>query len=298
MSEKKTKKKVMKKNVPAITNEEKKLLNLIKRKNLSPDEAGILIKGLKSGRRDKYGELKINFPDKRLRFGAFSDAHMGHKCYRGDALRKMVEDGKRQDIEFWINTGDTVEGMSGREGHIYELAHLGASEQLNFFEKEFALFDRPVYAIEAQDSHGGWFHSKGNAGLNIGEELERRSEHYHFLGYDEFDLILDNGLKIRLRHPGGGTAYALSYKAQKYISSISGGKKPHLLFTGHFHKALYMFYRNIHSIDAGCLCDQTPFMRKIGTPAHVGYWIVDVNMHKRKNAGIERVTVQFVPFFE
>jgi len=135
-------------------------------------------------------------------------------------------------------------------------------------------------------------------GLNIGEELARRSKHYNFIGYDEQDIILDNGLKIRLRHPGGGTAYALSYKIQKYVESISGGQKPKMLFQGHFHKSIYVFYRNIHCFDSGCLCNQTPFMKKIGTPAHVGYWIVDVNMYRNKRDGVERVTSTFIPFYE
>jgi len=275
------------------------LLKEIKLKKLTPAEARLVLKGLKNHNSwKKYVPVKIDFPDKHVVFGVFSDPHMGHQDYRPDVLRKMIADGKRQGIEFWLNSGDTIEGMSGREGHIYELDHIGASAQLAFFASEFKRFRIPVYSIEAQNSHGGWFKSKGNAGLNIGEELARRSKHYKFIGYDEQDLVLDNGLKVRLRHPGSGTAYALSYKQQKYIESISGGKKPHILFTGHFHKALYMFYRNIHSIDSGCLCDQTPWMRKIGTPAHVGYWMVDINMHTRKARGVERVSIQFVPFYE
>jgi hypothetical protein len=270
----------------------------IKKRKLNPKEARLILKGLKNHNSwKKYQPVEIDFPDKHLKFGVFSDAHMGHTCYRPDVLRKMIADGQRQSVEFWINCGDTIEGMSGREGHIYELDHLGASAQINYFAKEFKFFRNTVYSIEAQDSHGGWYHNKNNAGLNIGEELQRRSKHYKFIGYDEQDITFDNGLKIRLRHPGSGTAYALSYKQQKYIEAISGGHKPHLLFTGHFHKAIYMFYRNVHSIDCGTLCEQTPFMRKIGTPAHIGYWIIDINMRKGKR-GIERISYQFIPFYE
>ena len=281
-----------------LTEVDEALLRELKLKKLTPSEAKLVLNGLKNQNWKKYVPVKIDFPDKHIKFGVFSDCHMGHQDYRPDVFRKMVKDGKRQSVEFWLNSGDTIEGMSGREGHIYELHHIGASAQLKFFASEFKNFRIPVYSIEAQGSHGGWFKTKGNTGLNIGEELSRRSKHYKFIGYDEQNITLDNGLKIQLRHPGSGTAYALSYKQQKYIESISGGKKPHILFTGHFHKALYMFYRNIHSIDAGTLCNQTPFMRKIGTPAHVGYWIVDVNMHRKKGMGIERVSIQFIPFYE
>ncbi len=285
------------KEVKKATKAEQALVDELRKRKLTSKELATVLKGLKGVNAHKYTPLKIDFPDNHVRFGAFSDAHLGHMCYRPDVLRKMLADGKRYGIEFWVNSGDTIEGMSGREGHIYELDYLGASAQLDFFTKEFKHFRNTVYSIEAQNSHGGWFKSKGNMGLDIGEELEKRSKHYKFIGYDEQDLILDNGLKIRLRHPGGGTAYAISYKLQKYVESITGGCKPNLLFHGHFHKSLYLFYRNIHCFESGCLAEQTPFMKKIGTPAMLGYWLIDVNMHRSKSKGVERITSTFVPFY-
>lgn len=277
---------------------EKEILEELKKRKIPKNELDIILKNLKSINPIKYKPQKIDFPDNHVKFGVFSDAHMGHQCYRPDILRKMIKDGKRQGLEFYLNAGDTIEGMSGREGHIYELSKIGASEQIKYFVEQFNKFHKDVFSIEAQNSHGGWFKSKGNAGLDIGEELQRRSNHYKFIGYDEQDIKLDNGAKIRLRHPGGGTAYAISYKIQKYIEAMSGGKKPHLLFDGHFHKALYMFYRNVHGFETGTLCEQTPFMKKTNTPAHMGYWIIDLNMHKKKQKGVERIKSEFIPFYE
>jgi hypothetical protein len=230
-------------------NLEKEIYKEINKAKLSPHEIEKVLKNFKQINPQKYTTKKIDIPDRHIKFGVFSDAHMGHSCYRPDILRKLIKDGKKQKVEFWLNCGDTLEGMSGRDGHIYELNQIGASQQLNYFKDEFKHFDKDVFSIEAQNSHGGWFKSKGNMGLNIGEELDKRAKHYKFIGYDEQDIELDNGAKIRLRHPGGGTAYAISYKLQKYIEAISGGKKPHLLFNGHFHKALYMFYRNVHGFE-------------------------------------------------
>jgi len=279
------------------TKQEKELVKELRKRKLTQKEIGAVLKSLKGVNAKKYTPVKIDFPDNHIRFGVFADAHVGHICYRPDVLRKMIKDGKRYGIEFWLNAGDTIEGMSGREGHIYELDYLGYSAQIKFFVSEFSLFRNTVYSIEAQNSHSGWYKNKGNMGLNIGEEMEQKSKHYKFIGYDEQDLVLDNGLKIRLRHPGGGTAYAISYKLQKYVESITGGDKPNLLFHGHFHKSLYLLYRNIHCFESGTLADQTPFMKKVGTPAMVGYWLIDVNMYKVKSKGVERIQTTFVPFY-
>ncbi len=272
------------------------ILKVIKKQNLSPKEASLVIKNLKKPK-GKYYEKKISFPDKHIKFLVFADSHMGHKGYSHDLKQKMRSDAKRQGCEFGLNVGDTIEGMSGREGHIYELDHIGYSAQVDFFAKEFH-FGMPIYSIEAQDSHSGWYHNKGNAGVEIGKELERRAKDYVFIGYNEQDLVLDNGLKIRLRHPGGGTAYAISYKMQKYVNSITGGDKPNMIFQGHFHKSMQMMYRNRVCFESGTLCAQTPFMKKIGTPAHMGYWIIDAYMNKQKNKGLERIISQWVPYFD
>jgi hypothetical protein len=279
---------------------EKEIIKVVKQKKLNPEEFKRALDGFLKPNYQKYEPERVNFPERHVRFLAFGDCHMGHKEYRPDVMEKMAKDAKRSHCDFAVNCGDTIEGMSGREGHIYELEKIGATEQINYFIEQFNKFEKgfKVYSIEASQSHGGWYGSRGNMGLDIGKTLEEKSENYKFIGYDEQDLILENGLKIRLKHPGGGTAYAISYHMQKYIESLSGGQKPNLLFQGHYHKSEYVFYRNIHGYDVGCLMNQSIFMKKKNTPAHIGYWIVDVKLNRSKSKIVERVTNTFVPFFE
>ena len=276
---------------------ELKIAEEIKKLNLSDTELQTVLKNLNKDNPRQYNTTKLDYGDKRVKIGVISDPHMGHLLYRPDVLRHAAKNFKRQNVDFIVNCGDTLEGMSGRDGHILELDKIGASAQMDYATEEFKEFgDKLVYSIEADDSHSGWYRSKGNMGLDIGKELEKHIDNYIFLGYDEQDLKLDNGLRIRLTHPGSGTAYAISYKLQKYIESLGGGNKPQILFEGHYHKAEYIFYRNIHAFDSGCLENQTLFMKKKGTPAHVGYWIVDVYVNKDGN--IDRLKNEFVPFYD
>jgi hypothetical protein len=39
---------------------------------------------------------------------------------------------KREGIDRVFCPGDITEGMSGRDGHIYELTHIGASAQIEY----------------------------------------------------------------------------------------------------------------------------------------------------------------------
>jgi len=274
------------------------LLKVLAEFDLSPAEVKNVLKNFKNMNPHRYTKRSIEFGDKHTKFGVFSDSHMGHEGYDPHKMDVARFYFKKEGVDFIVNSGDTIEGMSGRDGHIYEVTHIGATAQMDFATEEFKKLDLwNVYSIEADSSHGGWFKSKGNMGLDIGPELERRIKSYIFLGYDEQDLDIGNGITLRLRHPGGGTAYALSYKMQKYVESISGGDKPNIVVQGHFHKAGYNFYRNIHCFDAGTLCDQTPFMKKTNSPAHTGFWIVDAYADKHKK-GVERIKSEFFPFYE
>jgi len=271
------------------------LQQFLESNNLTQQELARIIKQ-KGHSEPKIGATrKLDYNGKHVKFTVISDLHMGHNRYRPDILDHAIRNSKRQGSEFYCIPGDILEGMSGREGHIYELSVIGASNQLDYGVQQLSQVEKPIFAITATNSHDGWYSSKNNAGFEVGPELERRIPNLEFLGYDEADLILDSGIKIRMSHPGDGTAYAISYKLQKYVNALPGGQKPDILLQGHYHKAMYMFYRNIHCFDAGTLCDQTIFMKKKQTPAMTGYWIIDAWANKK---GVDKIKMEFTPFWE
>jgi len=98
-------------------------------------------------------------------------------------------------------------------------------------------------------------------------------------------------------HPGGGSAYAISYTDQKRTESYQGGEKPQIEIVGHYHKFNQGYPREVHTIQCGCTCDQTLFMRKKRLQAHVGF--VEVKIKQEKDTGIvKRVSVEWFPYFD
>lgn len=161
---------------------------------------------------------------KHTKFGVVSDLHIGHNKFREDILDHARRRFNQEHIEFILMPGDILEGMSGREGHIYELSHIGATNQLNYATQLLNQFNQPMYGITATNSHDGWYHSKNNAGLEIGPELESRIKNFKFMGYDEVDLEVNEGIKLRMTHPGDGTAYALCFDKETEILTEDGWK--------------------------------------------------------------------------
>ena len=184
--------------------------------------------------------------------------------------------------------------MSGRPGHIYELAHIGATAQLNYATKLFNLAPKLHFNI-IDGNHDQWFKEKGNIGLTSGAELANRCPNVHFLGEWEARVMIHPKVELMLFHGNDGTAYADSYKLQKLIESLEGGKKPNIILSGHYHKQVAIFRRNVFGFECGTLCGQTRFMRGKKIPAHMGFGIIEVWAGKR---GVEALSHRFLPCYD
>lgn len=252
-----------------------------------------LLATLKSGRAEPPKQKKLYISGRHFKYGYFADAHIGHKKFHEELWDKMVRLFKREKVEFIVDCGDHLEGMSNRVGHVYELAQIGYDAQMNKAVELYSQLPADIYGIDG--NHDEWYFKPQNMGVVIGSELERRVARYHNMGQGEGELEV-SGVKIGLFHANDGTAYAVSYKLQKLVESFSGGEKPHILHSGHYHKALYMFIRNVHAFESATLCGQTDWMRRKKIQAHMGFGIVDVYYNRGGN--VDRLEHKFVPHYE
>lgn len=267
-----------------------KLEKLLKVQGISEAEAIAAIKGS----RTKPGKIEKITPgtSKHFKYLYFSDPHIGHNLFKEDLFEKAVKYSKSEAVDFIVNPGDHLEGMSHRPGHVYELSQIGFNNQITKAADLYNQFEVPHYGIDG--NHDQWFFKPQNMGVVVGKELEARVKGYKDLGQDEGDLQVGN-IKIKLFHPNDGTAYATSYKIQKMVESFGGGEKPHILHEGHYHKAMYAFTRNVHAFESGTLCGQSKFMRGKKLPAHMGFGIVDVT---HNNTGVTELTHKFIPHYD
>ena len=235
------------------------------------------------------------FYGKHIKFGYYSDPHMGEKHFHEDLWRVMLTVFKREGIEHVYCAGDNLEGMSGRPGHIYELAHIGATAQMNYASEMFSLAPPSMVFHVIDGNHDLWYKEKSNMGLTAGVELARRNKNVRFLGEWEADVQLHEHVTMKLFHGNDGTAYADSYKMQKLIESFEGGKKPNIILSGHYHKQIALFRRNVFGFECGTLCGQTRFMRGKKIQAHKGFGIIELWAGIR---GVERLRHEFFPYYD
>ncbi len=228
------------------------------------------------------GNDLVSDADHKFIFGFVTDNHLGSKYARRDVLNDLYDRFAARGITNVYNAGNWIDGESRfNRFDLLPEAH-GFDAQVRYLVENYPQRPGITTYVVAGDDHEGWYVQR--EGIDIGRYAERcmreaGREDWDYLGYMEADLRLVNGESgaysiMRVLHPGGGSAYAISYKPQKILESYEGGDKPAVVLMGHYHKQEILNYRNVWIIQGGCTQDQTPFLRKLTIEAHIGGQIV------------------------
>jgi DNA-binding Lrp family transcriptional regulator len=235
-----------------------------------------------------------------IRFGVTADNHLGSKYERLDVLNALFDLWKKEGIDTVYQLGNIIDGES--RVNRYDLHVHGMEGQAKYLAKQWPKREGMKTYFLTGDDHEGWYVQR--EGIVIGQYLEDTArkegrDDLIYLGHMEHDIVFRGEKKdtvLRLIHAGGGSAYATSYSVQKIVESYQSGEKPHVLLVGHYHKAEYGYPREVHVIQGGCTCDQTPFMRKHKLQAHVGGWTVEMTINRE--GAITRFRQEWIPFFD
>jgi predicted phosphodiesterase len=242
----------------------------------------------------------VSRPDNTFLFGVAGDRHHASKYHRNDVLQDLHERFKRTGVDYVIDTGNWIDGDARINKH--DLVRVGLDPQIELMAQETPKIGVPTLAIWGA-CHEGWYAAR--EGIDVGKHAQTiMKEHGHDwtnLGFLEAHLILRNyntGREtiLSVMHPGGGSAYALSYRPQKIVESLEGGEKPAVIIMGHYHKLEALNIRNVWVLQAGTCCDQTPFLRQRSIEVHVGGVILGLEQDPESGA-IVGFTPQIMRYF-
>ena len=236
--------------------------------------------------KEKWGGNEI------IRFGLMGDTQINSKYTQLTYLHQFYDLCEQREIANVYHTGDIDEGEQMRIGHQYECYTQGADDHLSEIVKVYPKRNG-IKTLFITGNHDASIYKR--CGYDIGAAIERERVDMKYLGRDCAVVNLTPNCTLELRHPWDGTAYAISYKSQKMIEAMEADTKPNILAIGHYHKAEYLFYRNVHCFQTGCFQMQTPFTRGKGISVHMGGWIVTVSVDE--NGYIRYIIPEFVPFY-
>ena len=227
-----------------------------------------------------------------IKIAIMGDTQIGSKYTQWTHLKNFYDICEEEGITDVYHTGDITDGLKMRPGHEYELYEVSADDMLRDVVAHYP--KKPGITTHfITGNHDASIYKQ--VGYDIGEAISRQRSDMKYLGRDCAVVYLTPNCKLELRHPWDGTAYALSYKTQKMVESMESDSKPNILAVGHYHKAEYMFYRNVHVLQTGCFQSQTPFTRGKGISVHLGGWIVTIKVDK--DGTIKSIAPQFIPYY-
>ena len=227
-----------------------------------------------------------------LKFAIIGDTQLGSKYAQISHLKNFYELCASEGIKDVYHTGDVTDGLKMRSGHEYELYKTSADDMVQDVIENYPRIEG-ITTHFITGNHDASIYKQ--VGYDIGNTISEKRPDMKYLGRDCALIFLTPNCKLELRHPWDGTAYALSYKPQKMIEAMESDSKPNILAIGHYHKAEYLFYRNVHCLQTGCFQGQTPYTRGKGISVHMGGWIVTI--HVDKNGTITRFGSEFVPYY-
>lgn len=219
---------------------------------------------------------KVDSSELHIPLLLISDTHLCSKYDRLDILRYLYQKANDKGVKHILHSGDFTDGKSNRPEHIYELREHSYEGQVNYCVDKYPTFDGKTYVISG--NHDDWWYK--STGSEIVKSIANKREDIIYLGSDVADLHIGK-LRIRLYHGKGGSAYAKSYKIQKYLDTIPLEERPHILQTGHIHQSFYMKQDTTHCFQTSCLEDLTPYARSMGFANDKSVWWVDVTMNNK-----------------
>lgn len=235
-------------------------------------------------------------------YGLISDPHVASIYHRPELYEVAYDDFAQSGITDVFLCGNFLDGHWDRINGS-EVLFRNASDQAIYAADNWPQRDGITTHFITGDCHEGWW---GKGGINVGRYIQGEFESMgrkdvRYIGHMEADIELPSnpGMSksvMRLFHPGGGSAYAQSYKPQKIVESYQGGEKPHILAIGHYHKAGYFYPRGVHCILVPCGQDQSRFMRKRQIEAHVGY--LKLTVGRDEQGGVIACDPQFRFFYD
>lgn len=276
-----------------------KYIGLLKYNVTLNDNTVILDRSFATGKLDLY-----NKGEREIRVGFVSDQHLGSHWERRDVLDAAYAHFHNKGINIVFNSGNWIEGEA--RFNKQDVKVHGMTPQINYCAANYPYYPEIKTYFVSGDDHEGWYAQREM--FNIGDALQSARENLgrydmKHLGYVEADIIItskengwDNDQMLRLAHPGGGSSYATSYAFQKIVESFQGGEKPAIYAGGHFHKAIYFQYRNVHIFGIPGMQDQSIFGRKQKIEFQVGF--VDASFFINEAGLITSVTPRYHMYYD
>ena len=202
--------------------------------------------------------------------GLVSDTHIGNRENQLHSLYDFYNEAARRGIKDIYHGGDISDGFYNIPTRITypEQTPFKTFDAQGLYILKAYPYKRGIVTHLITGNHD-LSHIR-NGGANIGNWLEASRKDIEYLGHNEATVLIDDVLKLGLRHPIDGSSKSFSYKVQNKIENMPSGDKENILAYAHYHKYYYSMIRNTHTFMLPAFCAATQFERDAGLLNYVG----------------------------
>jgi hypothetical protein len=207
-------------------------------------------------------------------FWAIWDTHLWSKAHNNEWLHKYYDKIQERWVKTVLHAWDLVDGYNVYKWHAFELSQHWADKQAEEVIKNYPKRDGvDTYFISGNHDESllqlAWY--------DIGKTIDMFRDDMHYLWFYNARIML-NGVDIELQHWGWSNSYARSYKPQKYLENADPKNQPNVFLLWHYHTALYMFYRKIHTFMVWAFQWETNLTKRFKLGNTQWWWIVEVSL--------------------
>ena len=252
-----------------MSKEEIKKLDLVK--NLTPKQIEeILYHNTIATKSDKVNIVTENIW--HALFWAIWDTHMGSKAHNNSWLQKYYDIMQEKWVKTVLHAWDLVDWYNVYKWHAFELSKHWSDEQLqevieNYPKREWI----DTYFISGNHDESllqmAWY--------DIGKMVDKFRDDMHYLWFYNARIII-NWVDVEIQHWWWSNSYAWSYKPQKYLENADPKNQPNVFLLWHYHTALYMFYRKIHTFMVWAFQWETNLSKRFKLGNTQWWWKIEV----------------------
>ena len=260
---------------------------------LNLDEHHVTLERVAPARSDKLHPSL--FDGEHIRVGIVSDTHLGANEQALEELELAYDMFVSEGVSQVWHAGDWGTGVGMFRTHHAESQVHTLDQQVQYLVENYP--SRPGIVTRGISGNHDIEGDAGRVGFDIAAAFAAERDDIDYLGvYDAWiETRPDTGRYIHLLHGAGGMSYSWSYKAQKLVDGYPSARKPGLLIVGHWHVRGSVRARDVEVLWPGCFEWQSPFLKRLGLQASVGFHILDMTVGD--DGTIVRFRPEWFPFY-
>jgi UDP-2,3-diacylglucosamine pyrophosphatase LpxH len=238
----------------------------------------------------KGSRFALDLPTQEIKVAIVSDTHLGNKNEALNELIEFYDYAAKQGVHMFLHVGDISDGYyMNRPTSIFEQHSVGFQNQLDYIAKVYPKVEGlKTYLITGNHD----FSHTRNGAANIGEVLTRYRDDIVYLGHN-FGQVEINGVVISMIHPVDGSSKVWSHKLQEVIDR-NPQRRGDIMLIGHYHKHLYMHYKDVYGFLVPSFENITEFMTDNNLTSEVGGLILTLKFNEDES--LQSIQQEWVTF--